>query len=260
VQVIGVIDLFGGQAVHARRGVRENYEPVRAIAGTPIEPGDAQALARAYVDRLGIRELYVADLDSILSRLRPRQDSSAGDAPQDALLAGIAGLGVPLWVDSGVSSVDQARRTVGLGITRVVVGLETLTSYEALETICDAVGGQGVAFSLDLRDGEPIRMNDGVGGEPAEAIAARAADAGVGTLIVIDLARVGMGGGLDLALISRVRKAAPAQVLLAGGGVRGADDLAQLAGAGCDGALVATALHSGQLTAADVARACSVRA
>ena len=72
-------------------------------------------------------------------------------------------------------------------------------------------------------------------------------------LIVIDLARVGTGAGLDLGLIARVREATPALTLLAGGGVRGPDDILRLADAGCDGALVATALHVGRLSAADVA-------
>ena len=86
-------------------------------------------------------------------------------------------------------------------------------------------------------------------------MAARAAEAGVGALIVIDLARVGMGTGLDLALITRVREAVPGLTLFAGGGVRGPEDLARLADAGCDGALVATALHDGRLGAADLAAA-----
>jgi uncharacterized protein related to proFAR isomerase len=34
-------------------------------------------------------------------------------------------------------------------------------------------------------------------------------------------------------------------IVLAGGGVRGPDDLSALAAAGCDGALIATALHTG---------------
>jgi phosphoribosylformimino-5-aminoimidazole carboxamide ribotide isomerase len=59
---------------------------------------------------------------------------------------------------------------------------------------------------------------------------------------VIDLARVGTRIGLDVELLARVREAAPGLTLLAGGGVRGAEDLEKLAGAGCDGALVATAL------------------
>jgi phosphoribosylformimino-5-aminoimidazole carboxamide ribotide isomerase len=219
------------------------------VGGSPIEPGDALALVQGYVDQLGLGELYVADLDAIL-----------GGKPQDALVAAVAARGAPLWLDAGVSSVDQARHALGLGAAHVVVGLETLASYDALREICAAVGGDRVAFSLDLRDGEPLILSESTGrigsippAEPAEVLAAIAAAAGVGAVIVIDLGRVGTGLGLDLGLIARVRAATPALTLLAGGGVRGPDDILRLADAGCDGALVATALHDGSLSAADVA-------
>jgi phosphoribosylformimino-5-aminoimidazole carboxamide ribotide isomerase len=247
MRVIGVVDLLGGRAVHARAGRRDSYQLVRAVAGLPIESGDALALARAYVDRLGVTELYAADLEAIL-----------GGASQDALVAAVAALGVPLWLDAGVSSTQRARHSLDLGAARVVVGLETLASYEALGEICAALDGGGrVAFSLDLRDGEPVVAPSGdiPLREPAHVVASRAAKAGVGAVIVLDLARVGTGAGLDFALIARVRESAPGQMLLAGGGVRGYEDLARLADAGCDGALVATALHDGRLCAADVASA-----
>ena len=116
-----------------------------------------------------------------------------------------------------------------------------------------------MAFSLDLRDGEPVIATGANGaiplGEPAHVVASRAANAGVGAVIVLDLARVGTGTGLDVALIARVREAIPGLMLLAGGGVRGYEDLVRLADAGCDGALVATALHDGRLGAAEVASA-----
>ncbi len=43
--------------------------------------------------------------------------------------------------------------------------------------------------------------------------------------------------------------------MFTGGGVRGIDDLQQLARIGCAGALVATAIHEGRLTPADIAAA-----
>jgi phosphoribosylformimino-5-aminoimidazole carboxamide ribotide isomerase len=245
VRIIGVIDLLGGRAVHARAGRRDEYPPVLSAAGTDIGSGDAVALARTYVDRLGLAELYAADLDAILGR-----------APQDALVAAVAAVGVPLSLDAGVTSTDAARRALALGAARVVVALETLPSYEALADICAALGGERVAFSLDLRDGNPVVADRGVPpGEPAHVVAARALDAGAGSVIVIDLARVGTGRGLDLELIARVRAATPGLTLLAGGGVSGREDLVQLADAGCDGALVASALHDGRLGANDVAAA-----
>jgi phosphoribosylformimino-5-aminoimidazole carboxamide ribotide isomerase len=246
MRVIGVVDLLAGRAVHARAGRRGSYQSVTALAGLPIEPGDAPALAHAYVVRLGVTELYAADLDAILGR-----------ASQDALVAAVAATGAPVWLDAGISSSDRARHSLGLGAAGVVVGLETLASYEALGEICAAVGGDRVAFSLDLREGEPLVMAGGgiPRREPAHVIASRAAEVGAGAVIVLDLARVGTGAGLDLDLIARVRQAAPAPRLLAGGGVRGYEDLVGLADAGCDGVLLATALQSGRIGPAEVAAA-----
>ena len=243
VRVIGVIDLLGGHAVHARAGVRARYQPVQAVAGAPIAAGDARSLAGAYLDRLGITELYVADLDAISNK-----------PPQDRIVEAIVGLGVPIWLDAGVSSVDRARRCIGLGAAGAVVGLETLPTFETLKDICAALGGQRVAFSLDLRHGDPVWPRGSLApGQAAREVAGQAAAAGAGSVMVIDLARVGTGAGLDLDLIAEVRAAAPDVALLAGGGVRGREDLSRLAACGCTGALVATALHDGRLTAADVA-------
>src|SRR5215813_2540395 len=143
MQVIGVIDLRGGQAVHARAGRRELYQPVRSVAGATVQPGDAVALARTYVEGLGINELYVADLDAL-----------GGQPPQDTLSAAIAAIGAPLLLDIGVTSIDRARHALALGANRVVVALETLSDFETLRDICGVIGGEQVAFSLDLRDGQ----------------------------------------------------------------------------------------------------------
>ena len=47
MRLIGVIDLRGGRAVHARAGRREDYAAVKSVAGSAIEPGDPQALAQS---------------------------------------------------------------------------------------------------------------------------------------------------------------------------------------------------------------------
>lgn len=243
MRVIGVVDLAGGRAVHASGGDRGRYAPVERVGATAIEPGDALALARAYTGPLGLRELYVADLDAI-----------AGGPVQDARIAALTALNTPTWVDAGVAAVDQARRLIDLGAAQVIVGLETLPSFDALMAICAAVGGRRVAFSLDLRGGRPVTADifSGSRDEPA-VLAARAAGAGAGSVIVIDLARVGGEAGLDLRLVDEVRAAVPDLTLAVGGGVRGAEDLTRLADAGCDAALVATALHDGRIGAAEIA-------
>ena len=46
MRVVGVLDLLGDRAVHARGGQRSLYEPVVMVAGEPIQPGYAPDLAR----------------------------------------------------------------------------------------------------------------------------------------------------------------------------------------------------------------------
>ncbi len=237
--MIPVLDLSRGRAVLARGGRREAYEPVRSVLG-PIE-GDALALARAYRERLGCDVCYVADLDAI-----------TGGPMQIALLTRLAGAGVALWVDAGVDDARRAERLTARGAGRVIVGLETLSSFAVLTAVLRALGAERVIFSLDLRHGAPlVRSAAGHPGAPLE-VARTAVDAGVTSLLVLDLARVGSGLGVDTGPVPALRRAHPGLELLVGGGVSGASDLAGLADLGVDGVLVATALHNGGIQRADI--------
>ena len=198
--------------------------------------GDAGALARQYVERLGVAGLYVADLDAIERR-----------APQGTIVQTIASVEVPLWLDGGIADVADARSALRCGATCVVVGLETLSSFSHLQRIVDDAGSDRVVFSLDLRDGRPLARTAELAAQQPEAIMARALECGIDTAIVLDLARVGAGRGLDLHLMARLRSMARAVRLFAGGGVRGLQDLDALRREGYDGALVASALLDGRL-------------
>jgi len=113
-----------------------------------------------------------------------------------------------------------------------VIGLETMADWAEL-------GAPGApAFSLDLRGGIPLAGRE----TPAE-LARRAVEAGARAVILLDLARVGEMTGLDWVTVEAVRASTLGVELVVGGGVRDRSDIDRLADLGCDGALVATALH-----------------
>jgi phosphoribosylformimino-5-aminoimidazole carboxamide ribotide isomerase len=242
LRVIPVLDLRAGRAVLAREGRRETYAPVRSVlVGAETGAGDAVALARAYRDVLGLEECYVADLDAI------------GGAPaQSALLRRLARLGSALLVDAGVADAGRARAVRAAGAAQVVVGLETLPSFGALAAVARAVGAERVVCSLDLRDGVPMVRPGAPHHGTVVELARAAVDAGATSLLVLDVARVGSGRGVDARLVETLRRVHPAVQLLAGGGVASAREIARLAGLGLDGVLVATALHDGRLGRADL--------
>jgi phosphoribosylformimino-5-aminoimidazole carboxamide ribotide isomerase len=249
MDVIPVLDVACGVAVRAQGGDRARYEPV-VSALVPEAVGDPAALLRAFRRRLGATSCYLADLDAI-----------QGGGVQRALLQELArletGFAGPLLVDAGAHKLEGAVEVLACGASEVVVGLETLRSFTDLAVIVDAVGTPQVIFSLDLRLGTPILhpvLQNACGTRPsAVSLAAQAVDAGVRSLLVLDLGRVGTGGGADLGLLEELRRRFPAVRLLAGGGVLARRDLDQMRDTGCDAALVASAVHSGAVTAADLA-------
>ena len=66
-------------------------------------------------------------------------------------------------------------------------------------------------------------------------------------IIVLDLARVGSGQGIDRSLIVEAQASFPGLTLLVGGGVTGPEELNRLQSHGVRGVLVATALHDGTI-------------
>jgi phosphoribosylformimino-5-aminoimidazole carboxamide ribotide isomerase len=243
MRVVPVLDLKGGVAVHAVRGERHAYAPVRSVLSPSADP---VALARAFRERLRCDACYVADLDAI---------TGAGD--HQAVVRAIADLGISVWLDAGVAMAADAHRAASCGAKRVIVGTETLRDAGDLPAIVEAArdasdAGADCILSLDHRGGELLGGSPAVAGMGATELATAAVGAGIRAFIVLDLARVGAGTGPETEPARRLRAHLPHAEIVLGGGVRGKDDLQALARAGYQAALVGTALHTGVLGAADL--------
>lgn len=235
MRVLPVIDLKDGSVVRGVAGRRDEYRPIVSRLCTSSSPRE---IARAFREQLGLKDVYVADLDAI-----------GGATAAFATFADLQADGSRLWVDAGVRDVADAERLIGANVDRVVMGLETIAGPRAVEKACKRMGPDRVVFSLDLKDGKPLaNPSTWPGSIEAWSIASEAVAVGVKRMIVLDLARVGMGEGIGTAeLCSRLRREFPHLELIAGGGVRGASDLHDLKRCGVSWALVASALHDGRI-------------
>lgn len=233
MRIIPVIDLRAGEAVHGVGGDRARYEPVSSAITPSL--GDAVALAQAYVAVLRTSEIYVADLDAI-----------GGGPAQYRMHQRLCRI-ARSWIDAGVRTEGEACSLIDCGAARVIVGLETMPSFEVLQEMVRRLGADRVVFSLDLKNGQPIGDADVIGGMTPRELSRRAVDAGVETVIVLELSRVGSSRGVDETLMREMRSALPGVDLIAGGGVRNREDLERLAATGANGALVATAVHRGTI-------------
>ncbi|HET7047241.1 MAG TPA: HisA/HisF-related TIM barrel protein [Solirubrobacteraceae bacterium] len=228
MRIVPVVDLKGGIVVHARRGQRADYAPLRSPLVDGCEP---VAVARALCAAANGTTLYVADLDAI------------GGAPADVESLSALSAVAELWVDAGAITRERALTLAAAGVMRNVVGTESLGSGAV-----DDINAPPRVLSVDLRDGRLISPRPDLAGHDAGAAAPLATALGVRELLVIDLARVGSGSGPPLDAVAELAAALPGLAIYAGGGVRDDDDLRALENAGAAGALVATALHEGRIT------------
>jgi phosphoribosylformimino-5-aminoimidazole carboxamide ribotide isomerase len=237
MRILPVLDLLGGQVVRGVAGRRQEYRPVVSRLTRSSRPLD---VARAFRDHFGLTELYVADLDAI-----------AGNEPAWPTFTALREEGFRLWVDAGVRESPAGRELMECGLG-VVAGLETLAGPAVLAELVRDLGDR-LVFSLDLRGSVPLGKTDVWQGADAWSIAAQAVALGVRRLLVLDLARVGVntGTGTD-ELCERLVVSYPEVEVWAGGGVRGPEDLLRLRGRGVRAVLVASALHDGALTRADL--------
>lgn len=251
MRVIPVIDLLGGQVVRGLAGQRELYRPIVSEISPTARPAD---VARAFAEQFKLDTAYIADLDAISCQL--------AEAPLFVeAYRRIAETGLRLWLDAGIGTPPAAGairdRLLSAALDLdFVIGMESLAPQRELTEIAKTLGRERTIFSLDLKHGQPLtRVPRWMGADPVEIVYGVLAS-GISRVIVLDLSDVGMQAGPGtISLCRRIRDMSSAVELTAGGGVRGLDDLKALADAGCDAALVASALHDGRLSRGDIERA-----
>jgi phosphoribosylformimino-5-aminoimidazole carboxamide ribotide isomerase len=187
---------------------------------------------------LGFGELYLADLDAI-----------TGKQANFALFKRIADkTGFELMVDAGIADVHRAERVLASNVSRVVIGTETLPSLDFVRKVVELFGNKRVVVSLDLMGDKVIgRFELGALKDYRVLLRRFQEAAGVSQIIVLDLARVGSGEGVNLPFLKEVLRTFTGKVFV-GGGVRDVGDLLELKELGVFGVLVATALHSGKIS------------
>lgn len=233
------MDLMGGVVVRGIAGRRDEYRPIESA----LAPGaDPVTIGRVFRERLQLTEAYLADLDAI-----------AGAEPAWELYGQLAACGLSLYIDAGLTTLERAQklaafRTLDKPLAGVIAGLESLPSPEALAEMLEIIGPERFIFSLDLKAGAPLISSPAWQDYDAEHIARETLRIGVRRFIVLDLACVGAYQGIGAEGLIRYLRGLDDDIeIISGGGVRNRADLQLLAAAGCDAALVASALHDGRL-------------
>lgn len=232
MKIIPVIDVLDGIAVHAVRGERRHYRPLRSVLCSSVDPLD---MALTF-ESLGFDSLYLADLDAIL-----------GKSTNFALYQQIkTKTNLDLMADAGIAELTKAEKLLKTGVSKIVIGTETLLSLDFVNQAVEFFGENRVVVSIDLKRGKVMSVSENIKSMNPIPLAQTLEKIGVSQIILLDLDRVGTERGANVEVLKEVLKKTKAKVLV-GGGIRSLQDLEELRNLGVSGALVATALHNGKL-------------
>lgn len=242
MQIIPVIDIMRGIAVHARRGERSAYRPIQSVL---LQGADPVALLRAYRATFKSEAVYIADLDAI---------THSGDNLDVIAKMAAAESQCDLLVDAGIRNVTQAGRLLDAGAKKVIIATESLSGLDEASALVTVLGAERALVSLDLTAHVMTWREPSTGlKDPAEA-AARLLSLGFREAILLEMDRIGTSAGADAELLGRVATAARGMRFIVGGGIASVAELVRLQRAGASGVLLATALHNGTITRADLER------
>lgn len=232
MKIIPVIDIYNGRVVHAVRGKRKEYLPIRSSLCKSIDPIE---VARAFKN-LGFTDLYIADLDAII-----------GSSMNLEVLKNIVNeTGLKLMVDSGIDSIESAQKLLDAGVLKIIVGTETLQSKNFVGEVVDFFGDERIVVSLDLKE-DKVLLKSGFQGFSGPLNLLREFKAmGVSQVIVLDLARVGSCEGVNVEFLKKLVVEIGINIYV-GGGIRNINDLIELKDLGLSGVLIATSLHIGKI-------------
>lgn len=233
---------------------------VRGAACVRLRSADPDDLVRypetpeAVLERFraaGAECIHVVDLDGAV----------AAEPVQEALIARLARMeGLNIQVGGGVRSSEHVARWLETGCNRVVVGTAVVDRPDVVSDWIQVFGRDQIAASLDVRmvDGEPhvgSLTRPSEDGPTLWDALQRLYYAGLRHLIVSDRDREGRLAGPNLELVRELRRRRPDLRVQYGGGVRSADDVAELRETGARGVVIGRAFMDGSLDVAEALRA-----
>lgn len=222
MQIIPVIDLKDGLVVHAIRGDRANYQPIHHVSQLTAS-SDLEEVINGFLQLHPFKVFYIADLNAILNCGNHKSliHQLAESRPD-----------LHFWMDNGSQLSEPGNEPINI---KTVIGTES-------QHLPPQQINQDFILSLDYQD------------QQTSGLKAWFEDSQYwpNTVIAMTLNKVGSNSGPDWETLNHLRNTHPDKQIVAAGGVRNSQDLIKLRSLGIHAVLLATALHNGAISAAEI--------
>ena len=232
-RIIPVIDILKSQAVHAIRGEREKYKPLKSVLINDSNP--IRVASKLKIEYL-FNEFYIADLDAIIQR-----------KPNISILSKILAIpGVEIMLDPGIRTKKNIEKYYNFNLKSLILGLETLKDLKVIKKCLNLFGNDKVVVSIDMYK-EVIKTNiKEIRSQDLLKVINNIEDLGVVNIILLDLFKIGQKLGGIPPLYLKIRQNFNGEIFV-GGGIKDIQDIKDYKSNKFSGVLIGTALHDGSI-------------
>jgi imidazole glycerol-phosphate synthase subunit HisF len=241
------------ERVHYKRVIPcMDVDAGRVVKGTRFldirDAGDPVELA-AFYDAEGADELVFLDITATSDK-RDTVTELARRAADEVF--------VPFTIGGGIRSAGDAQVVLDAGADKVSVNSAAVARPELIDELANVFGAQCVVLAIDAKRAEHAWEVYVAGGRTPTGIdalswACEGVSRGAGEILLTSMDRDGTKDGYDTDLLHAISSAVDVPVI-ASGGAGEPDHLVDAFRAGADAVLLASILHYGQYTVADLKR------
>jgi phosphoribosylformimino-5-aminoimidazole carboxamide ribotide isomerase len=231
-EIYPAIDLRGGKVVRLRQG--------DSTQQTTYADDPAKVASRWLAE--GSRWLHVVNLDGAFGE----RDATNQKALRNILMVSKE-FDAQVQFGGGLRTEQQIASAIDMGVDRIILGTLAVENPDLIQRTIHSYGTERVAAGLDARQGW-VQVRGWKEGTQVQALnlAKTLKDLGLKWLIFTDIARDGLGTGLNLAATRDLARSTGLCVI-ASGGVNSLEDVGQARRAQLAGVIIGRALYEGKL-------------
>ncbi len=227
------IDLRGGKVVRLAQG-----DPHRQT----VYGDDPAEAARRWLAE-GATWLHVVNLDGAFG-----EASRANMAALESIVA----TGARVQFGGGLRAMAEVERVISLDVARAILGTVAVANPDLVREAIERFGTDRVGVGIDAREGRVrIRGWTQEAGIDPIALGKQLRSVGVTTVVFTDIARDGIGRGVNVDASRRLADETGMSII-ASGGVASLDDVRRARAAELSGVIVGRALYEGRLTLKEI--------
>lgn len=232
-KIIPVIDILNSKAVHAKMGERNKYKPLKSYL---FQSSNPEEIIRIIKMKLSFDEFYIADLDSIINK-----------APNFQILKEILDIpDIDIILDPGIVDLEDIYRFSDFKIKSLILGLETIKSFEIISQSLQILNQNNVIVSLDMYNGQILSNTKEIKNQNPLKLINKIEALGIKNIILLDLYRVGQKIGGIPPLYQEILHNFNGNIFV-GGGIKNYSDILDYKVQNFSGVLIATALYDGTI-------------